>query len=483
MKYFFGALVTETNTFSSIPTSRDSFAEVRGQEALRSESILTVYLQHFMRRAAASGAQVEVGLCAFAQPGAPMAQSDYEGLRGALLGDLQRCQGVDAVFLMLHGAMVSEACLDCEGDVLARVRAQVGPKVPVLVILDPHAHLSAAMVASADVLSFMKEYPHTDGPACIDDVLGIARGMLGGTVRPVAGVADCRIVGLWPTQETPIREFTERLRSLQGRDGVLSVSFVHGFPWGDTPDTGSKIVVYTDGDAPAAQRWAERLCQEVWAMRSASQPQLTTIDDALDAVEGAKCGPVVLADIADNAGGGASADASFILRAVLERGLRGVAFALFYDPVLVDFCRQLGVGARVRGRVGGKLGPYSGEPVDIDGVVKGLATDATQMAFGTTPDRMGNTAWIQTRGVDIVLSSLRTQCFHPQAFTHIGIDPAACKALVVKSTNHFQAGFAALAARVITVSTPGALSTDFARLPYRVFTKPYWPKVDRPAGR
>lgn len=482
MKFFFGALITETNTFSSIPTSRKSFAELRGQEALRSESILTVYLQHFAQRAAASGAQVEIGLCAFAQPGAPMAQADYEGLRDALLGDLQRCAGVDAVFLMLHGAMVSEGCLDCEGDVLARVRALVGPKVPVLVILDPHAHLTEAMVASADVLSFMKEYPHTDGPACIDDVLRIARGMLGGTVRPVAGVADCRIVGLWPTQETPIREFTERLRALQGRDGVLSVSFVHGFPWGDTPDTGSKIVVYTDGDAAGAQRWARRLSEEVWAMRSASQPQLTAIEDALDAVERAERGPIVLADIADNAGGGASADASFILRAVLDRGLRGVAFALFFDPVLVDFCRQLGVGARVRARVGGKLGPYSGEPVDIDGVVKGLATDATQLAFGTTPDPMGNTAWIQVRGVDIVLSSLRTQCFHPQAFTHIGIDVTACKALVVKSTNHFQAGFGALAARVITVSTPGALSTDFAHLPYRVFTKPYWPRVDRPAG-
>ena len=483
MKYFFGALVTETNTFSSIPTNRQSFAEARGAEALRTDSILTAFVRHFAERAAAQGAQVEIGLCATAQPSGPMGQGDYEALRETLVADLRAAGRVDAVFLMLHGAMVSADCLDCEGDILEHVRGVVGPGVPVLAVLDPHAHLSERMVAAADVLSFMKEYPHTDGPRCIDDLLRIARGILQDGVRPTAAVADCRIVGLWPTQQPPIRRFIDRLRELEGTAGILSISFVHGFPWGDTPDTGTKVLVYTDGDASGARSWADRLAAEVWAIRGASQLELASIDAALDLVAAAPGGgPVVLADVADNAGGGASADASFILRAVLERGLTGIAFALFYDPVLVDQCRRAGVGARVRARVGGKLGPFSGEPVDVDGVVRGLATGALQMAFGQTPDPMGDTAWIETRGVDIVLSSVRTQCFHPQAFSHIGIDPLARRALVVKSLNHFHTGFAPIASRVIAVATPGALNTDFARLPYRVFTKPYWPRVERPSG-
>lgn len=481
MKYFFGALVTETNTFSSIPTSRRSFAEARGADALRSESILTVFVRHMAQRAAAQGIGLEIGLCATAQPSGPMAQRDYEELRGALLADLRKAGPVDAVFLMLHGAMVSEGCLDCEGDVLEHVRAAVGPGVPVLAVLDPHAHLSRRMVAAADLLSFMKEYPHTDGARCIDDLLRIAHGMLHEGVRPAGAVADCRIVGLWPTQQPPIRRFVDRLRELEGTGGVLSISFVHGFPWGDTPDTGTKMLVYTNADAPRAQAWADRLAAEVWAIRGASQPQLASVDEALDIVAAADGGgPIVLADVADNAGGGASADASFILQAVLQRGLAAVAFALFYDPVLVEHCRRAGIGARVRARVGGKLGPHSGEPVDVDAVVRGLATGGQQLAFGQTPDPMGDTAWIETRGVDIVLSSVRTQCFHPQAFTHIGIDPLARRALVVKSLNHFHVGFAPIARRIVPVSTPGALDTDFARLPYRVFTKPYWPRVERP---
>jgi microcystin degradation protein MlrC len=486
VKFFFGAMFTETNTFSNIPTNRQSFENCyycKGEDALRAEGILTVHVQRFAQRAAEIGAEAVIGLCAQAQPSAPVSQGDYEDMRDELLEDLRQCDGVGAVFLMLHGAMVAQHCLDCEGDVLGRVRAMVGPQVPVMAILDPHAHLTDRMLNSADMLAFMKEYPHTDGPECLDTLFRMTQEMLRGTIRPLAAVADCSVVGLWPTQDQPIRGFTDRLHALEGRDGILSVSFIHGFPWGDTPDMGSRILVYTDRDRPAAQRLADQLADEVWEMREASQPRLATIGEALDIVAAADTGPIVLADVADNAGGGAPADSSFILRAVLDRGMTGVAFALFCDPTLVELCRQAGVGGRIQSRVGGKLSAYSGEPVDIDGTVMGLATDAMQLAFGTTPDRMGNTAWILVKGVDIIVSSLRTQCFDPLAFSHLGLDPTQRKALVVKSINHFHAGFGPIARRTIAVGTPGALNMDFAHLPYREVVRPYWPKASQSGRR
>jgi microcystin degradation protein MlrC len=475
-KLFFGAMVTESNSFSNIPTSRESFAPVSGADALNSAGMLSGYLQHFVDGARAIGAEVLVGTCAFAQPGAPVIHGDYEALRDRLLDDLKRELPLDAVSLLLHGAMVSENCLDCEGDILSRVRQIVGPKVPVLAVLDPHAHLTMTMVESADLLAFMKEYPHTDGPERLDDLLRITQQMWRGAARPVPAVADCNIVGLWPTQMQPIRAFVDRLSALERADGILSISFVHGFPWGDTPDTGSRILVYGNSDQAAAQQLASELANEVWRMREVSQPQMKTIDEALDIVAAADAGPIVLADIADNAGGGAPADSSFILRAVLERGIEGVAFALMYDPVLVENCHQVGIGGTLQARVGGKLSRYSGQPVDLCVTVKGLARDAHQIAFGRTRDPMGNTAWIHARGVDIIVSSVRTQCFDPLAFSHVGLDPLSRRALVVKSINHFQAGFAPIAKRILTVATPGALSMDFARLPYRVFNKPYWPR-------
>jgi microcystin degradation protein MlrC len=211
-----------------------------------------------------------------------------------------------------------------------------------------------------------------------------------------------------------------------------------------------------------------------------SPPRLLAVGEALDAVESEPHGPVVLADFADNAGGGAPSDSTFILRAVLERGLKDVAFAIFYDPLLVDFCRQVGVGARLRARIGGKLSPFSGAPVDLEVEVKGLAHEATQRAFGTATDRLGDTAWVCGSGVDLILSSVRTQCFDPTAFTHLGLDCSTRRALVVKSMNHFQTGFAPIARRMLWVGTPGALNADFGHLPYRVFDKPYWPRNEDP---
>jgi microcystin degradation protein MlrC len=476
MNFFFAALVTESNSFSNIPTSRSSFVKHSGPDALAADYLLSGYVRHFARRAADMGAEVSIGLCAYAVPGAPVVHADYLALRDELLAGLERSRPVDAVFLYLHGAMVSQECLDCEGDILRAVRKIVGAKIPVLAMLDPHAHLTEDMLENADLLAFMKEYPHTDGAERIDDLFRVARGMREGRARPVAAVADCRIVGIWPTQAQPVRAFTDRLTALEDGERILSVSFVHGFPWGDTPRTGGRVLVYTNADRNAAQAAATAIAQEVWEMRASSQPQLVSIDAALDIVAAADKGPIVLADVADNAGGGAPADSSFILRAVLDRGLKGIAFALFYDPILVDFCRQVGIGGKLEARIGGKLSAFSGEPVNLAVKVKGLASGATQIAFGNTPDRMGDTAWIEADGVDLIVSTVRTQCFDPTAFSHLGLDCTCRRALVVKSTNHFQLGFAPLAARTLLVATPGALNMDFAHLPYRVFDSPYWPR-------
>jgi microcystin degradation protein MlrC len=476
MHFFFAALVTESNSFSNIPTSRRSFLKHSGQEALDANFLLSGMVRHFARRAAEICAATSIGLCAYAQPGAPVVHADYLALRAELLADLRRSQPLNAVFLYLHGAMLSDECLDCEGDILRAVRGIVGPHIPVVVLLDPHAHLTEDMLQNADLLAFMKEYPHTDGPERIDDLFRVAQGMLHGHVRPVAAVVDCHIVGIWPTQAQPVRAFTDRLTALEDGEGILSVSFVHGFPWGDTPHTGSRVLVYANADRSLARALAASIAAEVWEMRTRSQPQLTSIDAALDIVAAAERGPIVLADVADNAGGGAPADSSFILRAVIARGMRDIAFALIYDPLLVEFCRQVGIGGRVRARIGGKLSAFSGEPVDLDVTVKGLASNATQIAFGGAADLLGDTAWIHGNGIDLIVSSVRTQCFDPSAFSHIGLDCTMRRALVVKSTNHFQLGFAPIARQTLLVATAGALNMDFAHLPYRIFDKPYWPR-------
>src|SRR5215469_5161095 len=193
----------------------------------------------------------------------------------------------------------------------------------------------------------------------------------------------------------------------------------------------------------------------------------------------ANLGPLVIADVADNAGGGAPADSTFLARAILERGLTDVGLAIFYDSQAVAFCHEVGIGAEIDLRFGGKLGPSSGDPLDVRATVRGLAKNATQVGLSGLVG-MGDAAWIEVAGVHFILASNRTQCFHPTAFTGLGLDPTTLRSIVVKSTNHFRAGFDAMATDVIYVDTPGAIRSGFAAIPYQRFKAPYGPKGEDP---
>jgi microcystin degradation protein MlrC len=482
MNVFFGALATETNSFSSIPTAERAFGlgQRRGAAVFDDRGMYGEMARALRDLAAAEGATVSPGLFAFAQPAGPTVQAVYERLRDALLDDLRAALPVDIVMLFLHGAMISQQCWDCEGEILTLVRQIVGPDVPVGVVLDPHAHLTSTMIEQATVLCFQKEYPHTDGVARLGDAWRICLGVLRGEIDPAPAVHDCKMVSFWPTQSGPMRGFVDRMLAREGHSGILSISFVHGFPWGDTPVTGAKMLVYTDGDAAKAAELATSLGQEIWDLREATQIRQLSIEAALERMGAANVGPLVVADIADNAGGGAPADSTFFARAILERGLTDVGLAIFYDPQAVAFCHEVGIGAELELRVGGKLGPTSGDPLDVRATVRGLARKATQTGLGGGLVALGDAAWIEVAGVHFILASERTQCFHPSAFTGLGLDPTTLRSVVVKSTNHFRAGFDAIATDVVYVDAPGAIRSDFASIPYRRFTAPYWPKVANP---
>jgi microcystin degradation protein MlrC len=482
MKAFAAAIATESNSFSSIPTGEAAFASglVRGSAVFDDQGIWGPFARRLREQADAAGATVIASVFGFAQPGAPTVQTVYESMRDELLGDLKAAGEVDLVILFLHGAMISQEVWDCEGDILARVRALIGDKTPIGVVLDPHAHLTESMIENATVLSFMKEYPHTDMNDRLDDVWRLCLRVLRGEIKPTAAAYDCRMVSLWPTGPEPMRGFVDRMLALEGKNGVLSVSLVHGFPWGDTPCTGAHMLVYTDNDAAKAATLARRLGQEVWEMRHRTLPSLVSVAEAVERMASSSAGLLVLADMADNSGGGAPADSTFVLRAALDRGLRNIGFALFYDPQAVLACHEAGLNAALPLRVGGKTGPESGAPIDVVARVMGLAEHGWQDEVGAGKCSLGKTAWVRASDIDLILASERHQCFHPTAFTHLGCDPKKLKAVVVKSTNHFRAGFDPIAAETLYIDAPGAIAPNFSSIPYKTFAKPFWPKVQDP---
>lgn len=483
MKFFIAQLVTETNTFAAFPTGLGGYEQYgifHGDASARDPRGTGAILRFMRDMMEGDGHEVVESLCAFAQPAGRTVRSVYESLRDEILADLRGALPVDAVQLMLHGAMAAESVDDCEGDLLARVRAVVGPGVPVGVELDLHCHFTERMRTSADVAICFKEYPHVDGEARGRELYRLLLDTAAGRIRPVTAVVDCRMVGLWHTTREPMRGFVGRMQSFEGRDGVLSVSLGHGFPWGDVPESGAKLWVVADGDAAKAHDLATRLAREFQDLREATRAPHLDVDAALDRVRDAARGLVVVADVADNPGGGAAGDSTFILRRVLERGVRDAVLGAFWDLGALRICRDAGVGAVIDLRIGGKCGPASGQPVDVRVTVRALLDEHAQSTFDGR-ESLGACAWVEAAGgVHLLLASQRTQVYGVDAFTGIGIALADKRVVVVKSTQHFHAEFAPLAVEVLYVSTPGALSMDFAAIDYRSRSLDYWPRVADP---
>lgn len=470
MKVFSATLATETNTFAPLPTGLDAFRD-RGYFPAGTHpdapQLFTGPLWAARLRAARHGLILAEGLCASAMPAGPTTRLAHETLRDTLLADLRATMPVDIVLLGLHGAMVADGCDDCEGDLLARVRAIVGPSVVIGAELDPHTHLTDAMVANADLLVAFREYPHTDalerGLELVDACVRVARG----EIRPVPAVFDTGTLRTLHTSREPMRGFVDRTKAMEGRDGIVSISAIHGFPWADVAELGTRLLVYADGDAALARLTADTLGAELRTVCDAMRMKGPSIDAALDDALTGPAWPVVLADGADNAGGGAPSDATFVLRRLVERGVERAVIGPLWDPVAVSIAMQAGEGARIALRIGGKVAPVSGDPLDATVEVRALRRDATMPGLSGSVEPLGDCALVAIGGVEVLLNARRTQGFSTEMFTRMGVDLSACCIIVTKSSQHFFASFSQIAARTIYVDAPGTLTSDLTTLPYR----------------
>ncbi|EYS97402.1 hypothetical protein CF68_14060 [Cupriavidus sp. SK-4] len=484
MRVFSASLATETNTFAPMPTGLSSFRDRGYFAAGQHPDQMTFFsgpLWAARIRGKEHGWQLCEGMVAGAQPSGTTTRHAYETLREELLTDLRAALPVDMVLLGLHGAMVADGYDDCEGDLLQRVRAIVGPEVVIGAELDPHCHLTPEMTAYADVLVAFKEYPHTDVLERALELVDLCAATVEGKVRPVAAVVDCRMIVTVHTSREPARGFIDRIQSLEGRDGVLSISVAHGFSWGDVPGMGTKVLVYADGDQARADALARQLADELIAMRDGLTVRYPDIDTSLDEALACDGGPVVLADGADNPGGGAASDSTFLLRRMIERGIGNAAVGPVWDPIAVRIAFDAGVGARLSMRIGGKISPLSGDPLDLDCTVKALLPDMVMTGLSDAPVQMSDCALVEANGIDIVLITLRNQAMGTDMFTQLGCDLARKQIIVVKSSQHFYAAFSKVARHVIYAGAPGAVTLDLTTLPYRKIQRPKWP-LDSTAG-
>ncbi len=483
MKIFAASLILETNTFSPIPTGIDNFNVIRSSNIHTPDKghRLSVLKTHALEK----GDEIIYSLSARAEPAGIATRQAYEMLRDEILEDLRTAGSVDIVILYLHGAMVAHGYDDCEADTIACVRKIVGPDVVIGVELDLHCHLSKQTLAPADLVITFKEYPHVDINDRALELYDLAVSVRKGEVKPTMALFDCKMVGVYSTFTPVMRQFVADMEDMEKKDGVLSVSFGHGFPWGDVPEAGGKIIVITDNDSALAESLAEELGLKIFSLREKIGFNTQSLEDALSNALASENTPVIVADQSDNPGGGAPSDSTFALQWLLDYGAQDVAIAIVYDPEVVRLAKTAGVGAKLTVRLGGKMGLTSGSPVDLTVLVLGMIENHDNHFLQENNDpislSLGDTVALSVDGIDIIVSSQRGQCVNPKIFSDFGIDLSKKQLIVVKSMNHFLSAFAPVSTNVIYMAAPGTVNPNIKDVSYRrMETSSKYPWNDSP---
>lgn len=474
----------ETNSFSSVPVDL-AFVErcgiVRGPAVIEQARDTATVLAGFIDAAAEVELELVPLLSVWITPAGKVTREAYETLLAELLTGIERAQPLDGVLLSLHGAMVAEHVSDGDGELLRRLRALIGSRVPIVAVLDLHANISPLMVQQVDLLLGYHTYPHVDQREQGQQAGRLLGRLLRGEIRPTTVLVKPPML---PTSQRmtsdrpPMRLLFDRARAMEHDPRVLDVTVAGGFPPADVPEAGLSIVVTTDNDPAPAQQLADELAALAWELRHGFLGGVATWEEAAATIRAMIRGPLVLVDIADNPWSGGPGDSVELLRFLLQQQARPAALALVRDPEVVAHCRQAGVRATVDVVLGGKTDSLHGPPLRVRGRVRllsdGRYINAGPMHAGVTVD-LGRTAVLEIEGIAVLVTERAESPIDLNVFRSHGIEPTEQRILALKGKGHFRAAFEPIAEQVVLVKGPGITGSDLTRLPFRNIRRPIWP--------
>jgi microcystin degradation protein MlrC len=475
----------ETNTFAAYPTTYEAYEQsgiLRGDEIERDYAESHATMAGFLDARQKLGVDVVPLLFTFTDPAGSITRDAFDKIVGEMLQLLRDRGPWDGVLLAQHGAAVSDPFPDMDGEVAARVRALVGPDVPIGMAPDMHANLSQKMIDNTTAVVVYSTNPHLDprprGLECADLIVRTIKG----EIRPVQALemppVVINIVKQF-TGEEPMRGIMRDAATVLERPNILSASVAEGYPYADVAEMGMGFLAIGDGDAVAARDAARWMARRAWDKRDQFVADTPSADDALKAAMAAPKGPVVLMDVGDNIGGGSPADSTILLEAAQRLGVRRYLQTL-RDPESVAVCVAAGVGATLTLNVGGKTDDRHGRPVRVTGTVRrisdGKFEEPTPIHGGFRFFNGGTTVVLKTTDEHtLVLTTRLIGNTSIQQMYSVGVRPEQMQVVVAKGVVSPRPAYAPIAAQIVLVNTPGVTTSDLSRFTYRHRRRPLYP--------
>ena len=475
-----GGFHHETNTFVSSVTDYDDFCShrdrpplVRGQDVMPWLTGYSFALSGFIEEMAADHDLVPL-LWTSGGAGGYVTRDAFERICAEMISELSRNMPYDAIYLDMHGAMVTQDFEDGEGELLRRIRAAVGEEIPIAMSLDYHANVTPRMVETTDAIIAYLTYPHVDRPQTGHRAAKAMRALLARGRTP--GRALRKLPFLIPlhsqcTMVEPSRGIVE-MAGAQETGDVLTASYLAGFPPADLFECGPAVMAHAWTQA-AADAAADAMARHVCLQESAfSVPLYTPEDGVREAMRIAATAsrPVILADTQDNPGAGGSADTTGLLAALVAADAQGAVLGFMCDGAAVQAAATAGAGNVIRVALGGRSGPPGVEPFAGEFVVEALGSGkfrTTGPVSGNRDVDLGPMALLRLGGVKVAVTTKRMQALDQAPFRHLGVEPKDQKILALKSTVHFRGDFQPIAEEVLVVEAPGDHLCDPSKYPFQ----------------
>lgn len=480
----------ETNTFTPIQTPIEDFGlfcggngPVTGEAAVAAYRGTNSSVAAYIDLADKAGAELTFAIAAQAVPSGPAEDTVLEQVAEEICDAVKA--GCDALFLDLHGGMVTKGYDDPEGELLRRIR-QVAPDLPIAVAFDFHTNLSQVTVDNATVITGYRTYPHVDNYDTGERAGRTLMRALNGDVDPIILWHSLPLLTHLNRQtpsRQPMKDIMDKAIAAEAEGRVLNASVLGGWPLADIPYVGLHGVIVADrSQSNEAQALLVDLMEMAWDRRDDFFFQVEPIEGSIARAKAMTEGPIVLADHGDVAGSGGSTDVHAVLSEVIRQGLADVCAGPFWDPSAVELMAAAGVGAEITVQLGGRTDfpaiGLTGKPLELSGRVRRI-TDGKFVVSGPKntgiQENLGRTAVLDTGTIEIVVCSLRHEPYDLGVFTHAGINPALKKYILIKSRQHFRAGFEPIMKDVVMVSGPGITTSDYAQFPWKNVRRPVYP--------
>jgi microcystin degradation protein MlrC len=469
---------------SAMPLSDDEFEVLRGGVPRDRRLLHARWLPQFALRGAAEtkGWEAVESICASANPGLAINDRFYQSLKGEIRADFARRGPFDAVVLATSGITRTFHIEDVEKDLLQIFQPARRSGTTVGFFTNCHSHLDETNLALLDVIATLKEYPHTDWADRATELFSLIEKTATREIRPTISVAKPGMVAVINTFEQPYRRILDKVKALEKKAPVASISILHGNLGVNTKFNELRVLVTTDNDPKVGQATADEIGREIFDARDSITPIYFSADDLIAKIRSSEPGPFFIADYLDNPFGGSAGDSTIIVDRLLTSGISNICCGPIFDPTTVKVAIAAGEGATLPVRVGGKFSRQSGRPLDIVCDVVAIHRDVEQSQPYNGIDvkfPTGTCAHLRSGDLDLIVSDRRQQTFSPNLFTRFGIDLRAKRCVVVKSKKEYEIQFKDISMQLFTIpsSVPetgdfrvGHVAFDLSKLP-----RPIWP--------